>query len=95
MLTRDVTKIFPRAGESIEKYRAWFRTVQTKFTTVMIERDCIRLVQDGLLWLLKKYFLRIKSTGLYHLSFEEAKYERARIARASSKAQINNGMHYR
>lgn len=48
----DVAKIIQKLGESVERYVTRFRTVQTKCTMVMTERDYIRLVQDGLMWLL-------------------------------------------
>lgn len=82
----DVAKIVQELGEPVERNVARFRTVTTKCSTIMIERDYVRLVQDGLLWSLRKHFLGIRLTNLHHLSFKVARYERARVVRVLSKA---------
>lgn len=54
----------------------------------MIEKDRIRLVQDGLLWLLKKHFLGTKITDLYHLSYEVARYKRAQVSKGTNYQEM-------
>lgn len=78
---RDIAKIVQKLGESVKRYVARFRTVQTKYTTVITKRDNMRLVQDGLLWSLKKTLPRNYIHEVYHLSSDIAMYEKARTAR--------------
>lgn len=81
--------------ELVERYGARFRIIRTKCTTVIIEINGVRLVWDGLLWLLKKHFLRIRFTNLYHLLSKVAKNERARVTPISSKTQTYKGIYYK
>lgn len=74
----DMAKIIQEPKKLIEKYVARFRTVRTKCTIVMTEMDYVKLVQDGLLWPLKKHFLGTKFIDLYQLLSKVARYERVR-----------------
>lgn len=91
---RDLAKIVQEPGELVERCVARFRIVKTKCSTVMIEKDCLRLVQDTLLLTLKKHFQGTKFFNLYHMLSEVVRYEKVRVTRASSKAQINKGIYY-
>lgn len=87
----DVAKIIQELGEPVERYVTKFRTIKLKYTTIMTERDCVRLIQNGLLWPLKKHFLGTSFTKLYHLLSEVARYERAKATKVLSKIQANKG----
>lgn len=43
-----MAKIVQELGGLVKRYVARFRIVKTKYSTVMTEKDCFRLVQDGL-----------------------------------------------
>lgn len=43
----DLAKIVQELREFIEKHIARFRIEGTKYTIVMFEKDCVKLVQDG------------------------------------------------
>lgn len=68
----------------IERYIVRFRTIRIKCSIVIIERDYIRLVQEGLIWPLKKDFSGIRFTNLYHLSSKATRNEMVRVAKTSS-----------
>lgn len=59
----------------------------------MPERDCVKLIQVGLQWSLKKHFLGTRFLDLYHLSSDMAKYKRARVAKALARTGIHKGSH--
>lgn len=64
---------------------ARFKTKRTKCATVMPNKDCVKLVEDGLQRPLRKHSLVVKFTNLYHLSLYMARHEIVKALRALAK----------
>lgn len=60
----------------------------------MSKRDYVELVQDGLQWPLKKYFMVTRFTNLYHLSLDMARYKRARVTSTLAKPSAHKRLYY-
>lgn len=74
----DIAQIIQELREPVERYVARFRTIRNKYIIMMTESDYARLVQDRLLWLLKKHFLVTRFIDLFNLSSKVNNYKRAR-----------------
>lgn len=86
----DLAKIVQEPRGLMEKYMARFKFAKAKCAIVTFKKDCVMLVQDGLLWILRNHFILIKFIRLYHLSFDMVRYEKARARRIFSKTSNHN-----
>lgn len=73
---------------------AKFTSKRTKYVPVMLKKDNVKLVQHKLQWSLKKHFLGIRFTDLYHLSSDVARYEKVRAVKASVRTGVHKRLHY-